>query len=121
MEKSLFIDVRSSAEVEFTGLAMIADCNIPFMMKQEEQSNPIEKQHKAFIEQIQQVLKQKSMTCSQHIVLICHSGERSLEAATLLANHAFQRVFTMTDRKTRHQKNLIFPIKSAIVQPINQH
>lgn len=101
--ETLFIDVRTRAEVAFLGMPTIADANIPYMLAGEWADWDEKKQtykltpNSGFLTEVETLLGKKGLTKESKIVLMCRSGSRSAKAANLLAQAGYTNVYTMTD------------------------
>jgi rhodanese-related sulfurtransferase len=101
--KTLFLDIRTSAEVMFLGMAATADANVPYMVEPpfpewdnakatfKLESNP------DFISEVRRRLNAKNLGPDDTIVLICRSGDRSAAASNLLAEAGFKNVYSVVD------------------------
>jgi len=101
--KTLFVDVRTRSEVNFLGMPTLADANVPYMEMNEWYAwNEKKKSFKldvnsAFEKNIATRLKQKSLSKSDPVILMCRSGSRSAKAANLLASMGYKNVYTVID------------------------
>lgn len=100
--KVLFVDIRTRAEAQFLGMAEGVDALVPYVEFQEfmtdwDESRGFYKLEPFgdFVPEIERRMKQKGLTKSDPIVLICRAGERSSRAADLLADLGFTRVYTV--------------------------
>jgi rhodanese-related sulfurtransferase len=101
--KTLFLDIRTPAEVTFLGMAATADANVPYMIEPpfpewdnvkatfKLETNP------EFIPEVRRRLKAKGLGAQDTIVLICRSGDRSAAASNLLAEAGFKNVYSVVD------------------------
>jgi rhodanese-related sulfurtransferase len=101
--KTLFLDVRTPAELAFVGMPTLADANIPYMIEPafptwdstrstfKLETNP------DFLADVRKRLSAKGLTADDTIVLICRSGDRSAAASNLLAEAGFKNVYTVID------------------------
>ncbi|MCG6969640.1 MAG: sulfurtransferase [Gammaproteobacteria bacterium] len=102
-DKTLFVDVRTRAEVNFLGMPTVADANIPYMKLSEWYAwDDKKKQFKLelndqFLPKIKDRLTAKGLTENDRIVFICRSGSRSAAAANLLAKAGYKNVYTVVD------------------------
>jgi rhodanese-related sulfurtransferase len=101
--KTLFLDVRTPAEVMFVGMPTIADANVPYMVQSD---FPTWDQAKAtfklennsdFLSEVRRRLGEKGLGPDSAIVLICRSGDRSAAAANLLAEAGLKNVYSVVD------------------------
>ena len=114
-KNTLFVDVRSQAELEFVGCAYSMDKNIPWLFKDFAKWNG--KKHrfgshtnKNFIADIQKALKAKGLNKDDIILLMCRSGSRSTKAAKALFKAGYKKVYNIVDgfeggksKKTKHR------------------
>ncbi len=101
--KTLFLDIRTPAEVAFVGMPAQADANVPYMR---EPDFPMWDNAKAtlklepnpdFIPEVRRRLAAKRLGLADTVVLICRSGDRSAAAANLLAEAGFKNVYSVVD------------------------
>lgn len=101
--KTLFIDVRTPAEIEFVGHAEGLDKNIPIAYRVYTKFS--EKKHRYgtiinqnFISEVDALVKEKGLTKEDaQLVLICRSGDRSAASSKLLAKNGYKTVYTVID------------------------
>ncbi len=102
-DKTLFVDVRSRAEVNFLGMPTVADANIPYMKLSEWYAWDDKKQefkmelNDQFLPKIKERLAAKGLNENDRIIFICRSGSRSAAAANLLAKAGYKNVYTVVD------------------------
>lgn len=102
-DKTLFVDIRTRSEVNFLGMPTVADANVPYMEMNEwyawnEKKNEFKLDvNSAFEKTIATRLKQKSLTKSDTIILMCRSGSRSAKAVNLLASLGYKKVYSVVD------------------------
>lgn len=102
-DKSLFVDVRTRAEVNFLGMPTIIDANIPYMKLSEwyawdtKKNNFKMELNDAFLPAIKARLAAKGLTEKDKIIFICRSGSRSAAAANLLAKAGYKNVYSVID------------------------
>lgn len=101
--KTLFVDVRTRAEIQFVGYASAIDTAVPFVdMSQfgewddkagryKLEANPV------FSQTVEKALLAKGLTKGDKVLLICRSGDRSGRAADLLADAGFTNVYSVID------------------------
>ena len=101
--ETLFIDVRTRAEVAFLGMPTIADANIPYMLAGDWADWDEKKQtyklsaNSGFLPEVEKLLSKKGLNKESKIVFMCRSGSRSSKAANLLAQAGYKNVYTVTD------------------------
>lgn len=101
--KILFLDVRTSSEVEFLGMATPVDANVPYMVRSE-WNEWDEKKHTFkldvnpfFAAEVERRLTEKGLSKSDPVVLMCRSGDRSARAVDLLAELGYTKVYSVVD------------------------
>jgi rhodanese-related sulfurtransferase len=101
--RTLFLDVRTPAEVAFLGMPAQADANVPYM---KEPDFPVWDDVKGnfkletspdFLPEVRRRLTAKGLGTEDAIVLICRSGDRSAAGANLLAEAGFKNVYSVVD------------------------
>lgn len=99
---SLFIDVRTRAEVEFVGMTDMVDANIPYMVHDSEGWNDKKKHFNSepnsnFSIAVEDVVKSKGFDKNSKIIVMCRSGSRSAKAANLLSQLGYKNVYSVVD------------------------
>jgi rhodanese-related sulfurtransferase len=101
--KTLFLDIRTPAEVAFLGMPAQAAANVPYMREPDFpgwdgakatlklELNP------DFLPEVRRRLAAKGLKPTDTIVLICRSGDRSAAGANLLAEAGFKNVYSVVD------------------------
>ena len=101
--KTLFLDVRTPAEVMFVGMPTTADANVPYMVEPDfpgwdaAKSTLKLESNSDFIAEVRRRLSAKGLDSDSAIVLICRSGDRSAAAANLLAQAGLKNVYSVVD------------------------
>jgi rhodanese-related sulfurtransferase len=102
-KKTVFLDVRTPAEVAFVGMPQVADANVPYMREPDfpiwdaaKQTYKLEL-NPEFLPEVRRRLSEKSLGPVDNIVLICRSGDRSAAAANLLAEAGFKHVYSVVE------------------------
>lgn len=101
--QTLFIDIRSRAEVQFVGMASSVDANVPLKELSEfgefdEASGAYRMiENPNFVEEVTRRLVAKRLTKEDVVIVICRSGARSAPAVEVLAKAGFERVYTVVD------------------------
>ena len=101
--KTLFIDVRTPAEVAFVGYPNSIDFSIPYVYVRDWRA--IDERRKSlkvepstsFLVDIDQALKAKGLEKSDTIIVICRSGDRSAKAAAFLYLSGYTNVYSVID------------------------
>jgi rhodanese-related sulfurtransferase len=102
-EKSLFIDVRTQAEIAFVGIPTMIDANIPYeVILDWNQWDDIEKIFKMtvndnFVQVVENRSREKGLNKQSPIFLMCRSGFRSASAVNLLAKTGYEKVYNLID------------------------
>lgn len=100
---SLFIDVRTPAEVEYVGYSYLMDANVPWHLKDFSKWNAKKKRfsdtplNKNFVSDVKKVLKAKGLNKNSNIVLMCRSGARSAKASNAMFKAGYKNVYTIVD------------------------
>lgn len=101
---TLFIDVRSRAEVNFLGMPVVADANVPYMEMDifygwDEKKNVYKMElNPSFVNEIEKRLTEKGLAGKDSkVVLMCRSGDRSAAAANFLAKSGYSKVYSIVD------------------------
>ncbi|MBV5284626.1 MAG: rhodanese [Methyloversatilis discipulorum] len=99
---TLFLDVRTQAEVSYVGVPAGMDANVPFMLVDFDHFDAKSRRftlHKnpEFVRSVEQRLQAKGLDRNADIVLICRSGDRTARAVNALAAAGFTRVWTVID------------------------
>lgn len=100
--KVLFLDVRTSAEVQFVGNTPTMDANVPFkngpVAKWDEKKGVLALEpNPDFVAQVEARLAAKSLTKADPVVVMCRSGDRSAEAANKLTEAGFTAAYSIVD------------------------
>ena len=99
----LLIDVRSQAEIQFTGFSGLADANIPLYSfdnsrwkedKDARYGHYRWRRNADFVAAVERLLNDRGLDRESPIILMCRSGSRSPIAARLLHEAGFRRVYT---------------------------
>lgn len=100
---TVFIDVRTRAEVGFLGMPTVADANIPYMLTADwSEWNDKKKTfqlapNSGFLPAVEKLLAKKGLDKESNIVVMCRSGSRSAKAAKLLDEAGYKNVYSITD------------------------
>ena len=101
---TLFIDVRSRAEVNFLGMPQVADANVPYMDLDlfygwdEKKSVYKMELNPDFVPEIEKRLAEKGLQGKDSkIVLMCRSGDRSAAASNYLSKYGYTKVYSIVD------------------------
>lgn len=101
--KTLFIDVRTRAELQFVGMTHEIDGQVAFVEMNEFgewdaannrfklDANPV------FSQSVDKLLAAKGLTKADRVVLMCRSGDRSARAVNLLADAGYTNVWNQME------------------------
>lgn len=101
-DKAVFIDVRTRPELMFVGNASAMTANLPFKVFSTKKFSE-KKGHFAleanpnFVAQVEKLMKDKSLTKDDPVILMCRSGSRSGAAANVLTAAGFKKVYSVVD------------------------
>ena len=100
--KTLFIDVRTPAELMFVGNTPVVDANVPFKFNStakfdEKKGAFVLADNPKFVAQVEGRLAAKSLAKTDPVVLMCRSGDRSAVAADDLTTAGFTQVYSVVD------------------------
>jgi len=102
-DKTLFVDIRTRAEVNFLGTPSMIDANVPYMEMNEwwswnEKKNGFKLEvNSDFADEIAARLEAKGLTKNDAIIVMCRSGDRSAKAADLLASLGYTKVYSIVE------------------------
>jgi len=101
-EKAFLVDIRTTSEVMFVGIARDVDAHVPFELVDYSRWNPKKQQYAMktnpdFVKLLQNRLDQKNLDKNATIILICRSGSRSAKAAGILHGIEYQMVYSVVD------------------------
>ncbi len=101
-EKTLFLDIRTSAELNYLGVADVMDASVPmyFMDRtvwDDKKRRFRRETNKTFVSDVVAQLKKKNLTKDDTVILMCRSGKRSAKAVNQLAKVGFTKVYTVVD------------------------
>lgn len=97
--KTLFVDVRTRAEMMFTGWAPAIDGNVPFVDVTEfwdwddKEGRYKLEANATFSQDVGLLLAAKGLAKSDRVIVMCRSGDRSARAVDKLAEAGFTRVY----------------------------
>ena len=100
--KALMIDVRTPAEIFYLGMANDADMNIPYMTIDFSSYDDKNKRYtmspnSAFTLKIADAVSKAGLDKNSTIILSCRSGDRSANAADLLAKAGYTKVYSVVE------------------------
>jgi rhodanese-related sulfurtransferase len=102
-DKTLFLDVRTRAEVSYLGMPTVADANVPYMeltdfYAWDDPRNAFKVEpNNDFAPEVGRRLEQKKLGKDDTIILICRSGDRTAKAADLLFNLGYTKVYSVPE------------------------
>jgi len=100
---TLFLDIRTRAEVNFLGMPSNADANIPYFTPDSWENFDTKKKifklapNSNFLTAVEERLKEKGLDKNSPVVLMCRSGSRSAKAANLMKKAGYSKVYTVVD------------------------
>lgn len=100
---TLFLDIRTRAEINFLGMPSSADANIPYFTPDSWETFDSKKKvfklapNSNFLTAVEDRLKAKGLTKDSTVVLMCRSGSRSAKAANLMKKAGYKKVYTVVD------------------------
>lgn len=102
-KETLFVDIRTPAEIAFVGIPKQVDASIPYLIVSDwtawddkRKTVKLEASH-SFLKNIEEVLNRKGLSKESRIILICRSGDRSAKAAGLLYLAGYKQVYSVTE------------------------
>ena len=101
--RTLFVDVRSRAELQFVGVPASVDANVPYMDFTEFSEFDETRGHYrldpnlGFVDEVTARLIKKGLSKSDMVILICRSGSRSARAVDVLAKAGFTKVYSVPE------------------------
>ena len=101
-QDSLFVDVRTRAELEFVGMTNMVDINIPYMVHDPESWNDkksrfVSEPNSNFSIAFKDMINKKGLNKDSKIIVMCRSGSRSAKAANLLNQLGYKNVYSVVD------------------------
>ena len=96
------VDVRTQGEIEFLGMADIADVNIPYMFNDLSEWDTkkyryLKQPNSNFSVTLHEKLEEAGLDKNNTILLMCRSGTRSSKAANLLHQLGYTNAYTVVD------------------------
>jgi len=114
-KNTLFVDVRTPAEVEYVGYSYLMDKNIPVHFVNFKKWNDKKGRYsdtpknKHFVADVKKALKAKGLSKADNIIVMCRSGSRSAYAAKKLFKDGYKHVYSVVDGfeggKDKHYKH----------------
>lgn len=101
--KTLFIDVRTRAELQFVGMTHEIDGQVPFVEMNEfgewDAANNRFKldANTVFSQSVDKLLAAKGLAKSDRVIVMCRSGDRSARAVNLLADAGYTNVWNQVE------------------------
>ena len=102
MDKTLFLDIRTPAELNYLGAAAVMDAHVPFVFM--DTTGWDDKKHryqradnKNFVADVEAQLKKKGLSKDDTVILMCRSGKRSATAVNNLADAGFTNAYSVVD------------------------
>jgi len=100
--KSLLIDVRTPAEIEYVGVADMVDANVPYMMDDystwdDKKAHYLMSPNSGFLSKVSDIVANAGLDKSATVIVMCRSGDRSARAADLLTNAGYTKVYSVVE------------------------
>lgn len=100
--KSLLIDIRTPAEIEYVGIADVTDANIPYMTDDygvwdDKKSRFMMSPNSGFLTKVSDLAAKAGLDKTATIIVTCRSGDRSAPATNLLTNAGYTNVYSVVD------------------------
>lgn len=101
--QTLFLDLRTPAELIFVGMPALADANVPYALLvdppqfDDRAMSFAFEMNSDFTTEVARRLAAKGLTKDSRVVLICRSGDRSARAADLLQAAGYAQVYSVTE------------------------
>lgn len=100
--KTLVIDVRTQAEIEYVGVADIVDSNVPYMVNDyntwdEKNGRYQMSPNSGFLSKMNDLVSAAGLNKDSTIIVMCRSGDRSAGAANLMAKAGYTKVYSVED------------------------
>jgi len=101
-DKTLMIDVRTQAEVEYVGEADPVSYNIPYMVNDyntwdEKNGRYQMSPNSGFLSKMNDVVNGAGLNKNSTIIVMCRSGDRSAGAANLMIKAGYTNVYSVED------------------------
>lgn len=104
-DQVLFIDVRTPAEIHYTGIADPIDANIPYQFDSMEWRERADGVHGTFAKvgnpdfavAVENALRARGLDRSSPVIIMCTSGSRAPRAAEALHDAGFATVYTQVE------------------------
>lgn len=100
----LFIDIRTPAELSYSGKPKLIDANIPYLLFKKNENKVNKVVNSEFVPALEQELAKKNLDKQSTIILICREGRRSPLAVNALAKLGYQKVYSVIDGINGWQK-----------------
>ena len=102
-DKALFIDIRTRAEVSYTGMPTVVDAHVPLFEHPanapwDDKAGRFKMEFNTdFESEVARRMAAKGLGKSDTVIVICRSGDRSTKAVNLLAEGGYTKVYTVVD------------------------
>ena len=102
MDQSLFLDVRTPAELNYLGVTTVMDANVPTDIMDgtawdDKKSRYRRKHNDNFVADVDARVKAKGLKKTDTVILMCRSGKRSAKAVNELAKNGYTNVYSVID------------------------
>ena len=102
-DKALFIDIRTRAEVSYTGMATVVDAHVPLFEHPpnapwDDKAGRFKMEfNNDFDSEVARRMAAKGLGKNDTVIVMCRSGDRSMKAVNLLAEAGYTKVYTVVD------------------------
>lgn len=103
-DKVLFLDIRTRAEAMYVGMATPVDALVPYVELQEVMQDWDDNRNAYVLEpngdfnrEVGRRLKEKGLSKTSPVILMCRSGDRSAKAADLLQMDGYTQVYSVVE------------------------
>ena len=102
-DKALFIDIRTRAEVSYTGMATVVDAHVPLFEHPanapwDDKAGRFKMEfNNDFESEVARRMAAKGLGKNDTVIVMCRSGDRSMKAVNLLAEGGYTKVYTVVD------------------------
>lgn len=101
--RALLLDIRTRAEISYTGMATAVDAHVPFLEHPpnapwDEKAGRFRLEfNNDFETEVARRMAARGLGKQDTVILICRSGDRSSKAVNLLAEQGYAKVYTVVD------------------------
>jgi len=101
-DKTLFVDIRTAAELTYLGTPAITDAHVPYEFMDRTKWNDkksiyLHTVNPNFVADITARVHKKGLSKNDTVILMCRSGNRSAKGANLLAAAGYSKVYNLVE------------------------